>query len=344
MNSHIKSGLMDENSRELLSLSFPSKLQKPQIIQTAIILSPVMMGLIAMAEYLWLPNFESAASSNTYTYFLLILMTLWCSACVASLFKASVLAKVRYKAPFYTFVFVLLIIYDYLTLKTGRLMPPYFPSTDMILSSAIDDGAYILSCAYNSLKLLFTGYGIGAILGIITGILCGYNKKINYWIAPFLKLLGAIPSITWLPIVLVLAGSLFQGSVFVIALGVWFALTIASMTGINNIDKSYYEAAKTLGARNHQLILRIAIPCALPNIFQGLIQGMSSACTALLVAEMIGVESGLGWYITWKKSWAQFANMYAAIILICIIFIVVNCLLELIKKRVLRWQQGIIQE
>ena len=65
---------------------------------------------------------------------------------------------------------------------------------------------------------------------------------------------------------------------------------------------------------------------------------------ALMVAEMIGVKSGLGWYITWQKGWAQYGKMYAAIILICLIFVAVNFLLNLIKRRVLKWQEGVVKE
>ena len=59
---------------------------------------------------------------------------------------------------------------------------------------------------------------------------------------------------------------------------------------------------------------------------------------------MIGVESGLGWYISWQKSWAQYGKMYAAIVLICVIFVVVNALLTFIRRRVLRWQEGAVHE
>ena len=159
-----------------------------------------------------------------------------------------------------------------------------------------------------------------------------------------MKLLGAIPSTTWIPIVLVLSASLFRGSVFIIALGVWFSITLSTITGIRNIDKSYYEAARTLGASGVQLIKNVAIPSAVPSIFQGMIQAMSSACTALLVAEMIGVESGLGWYITWQKSWAEYGKMYGAIILICLIFVGVNFILGCIRSRVLRWQEWMVKE
>ena len=224
------------------------------------------------------------------------------------------------------------------------MITPYFPSIDKVLSSMVQDRAYLWECTKSSLFLLFCGYFSGLIVGLLTGIACGYNKKINYWIEPFMKLLGSIPSTTWIPIVMVLATSLFRGSVFIIALGVWFSITLATITGIRNMDKSYYEAARTLGAKEKDLILEIAIPSALPSIFQGMVQAMSSACMALMVAEMIGVESGLGWYITWQKSWAEYGKMYGAIILICCIFVTVNFLLNSIKKRVLRWQEGMLKD
>jgi NitT/TauT family transport system permease protein len=312
-------------------------------IDKFICLCPVIMGIICEMEYYLLRNHGSNYSTNTYGIFLGIFIVILLATFIVSLKNKKIYRKLRYKAPFYTFIFFLLMVYDILTLKKAILMLPYFPWVDQVLNAILSDRAYLLDCIKNSLILLFTGYICGAVSGILTGIACGYNKKINYWIAPFMKLLGAIPSTTWLPIVMVLASSLFKGSVFIIALGVWFSVTIASITGINNIDKSYYEAAKTLGAKGSQLIFKIAIPSAIPNIIQGLTQGMSSACTALLVAEMIGVESGLGWYITWQKSWAQYAKMYAAIVILCLVFVTVNGILSLIKKRVLRWQEGVVQ-
>lgn len=158
-----------------------------------------------------------------------------------------------------------------------------------------------------------------------------------------MKFLGPIPTTTWIPVIMVLAPSLYGGSVFVIALGVWFSVALATITGISKVDKDYFDAAKTLGAKERQLVFRVAVPYAIPNMFQGLTQGMMIACTALLVAEMLGTESGLGWYITWQKSWAMFANMYGAIILICIIFTLVTWVLTKINRYCTRWQEGMVQ-
>lgn len=303
---------------------------------------PIVFGLIAILEYLFFPNYDkNAVASPVYLYFLIFLLGLYIIAFFISFKNKSLRDYLSYKGPLFSFIFIVLIIYDLLTLKSQILPLPYFAWVDMIFNSMISDASFLRESLFASLRLLFTGYFIGAIIGIITGILGGYSKKINYWIDPFLKLLGPIPTTTWIPVVMVLATSLFGGAVFIIALGVWFQTTLATMTGIRNVDKSYYEAARTLGASENELVRKIAIPSATPNIFQGLISGMSSACTSLIVAEMLGVESGLGWYITWKSSWADYSAMYGAIILLALTFILVNLILKKISDRALIWQKEV---
>lgn len=329
---------------ELLEQEEKGKIKREKNLDLLIQLSPFLMGVLALLEYFYVPNHQGFEASYVYAFFLLLLLLGNGTSFLLSFRGKRQRKNYLYHAPFRALVFFLFTLYDLLTLKSNILITPYFPSIDKVLSSMVQDRAYLWECTMSSLFLLFCGYFSGLIVGLLTGIACGYNKKINYWIEPFMKLLGSIPSTTWIPIVMVLATSLFRGSVFIIALGVWFSITLATITGIRNMDKSYYEAARTLGAKEKDLILEIAIPSALPSIFQGMVQAMSSACMALMVAEMIGVESGLGWYITWQKSWAEYGKMYGAIILICCIFVSVNFLLNSIKKRVLRWQEGMLRD
>lgn len=305
-------------------------------------LFPIIFGIFAILEYLYFPNHQkNMKATPVYLYFLIFLLGLYMVFFIISFKNEKISDRLGYKSPLYAFVFAILIIYDLLTLKFAVLPLPYFAWLDMIMNSMIADKGFLLESTLASLKLLFTGYFIGAILGIITGILAGYSKKVDYWVDPFLKLLGPIPTTTWIPVVMVLATSLFGGAVFIIGLGVWFQTTLATMTGIKNVDKSYYEAAKTLGANENELVRKIAIPSASPNIFQGLISGMSSACTSLIVAEMLGVESGLGWYITWKSSWADYSSMYGAIIILALTFIIVNMILKKISSKSLKWQKEV---
>ena len=253
-------------------------------------------------------------------------------------FRAKIRELVR-SAPLTVQLPLFLMLYDIVTLKTGKLALPYFPWADRILLAIVEDRKLLLDCIAHSLVLLFAGYLSGVIAGLFCGVGAGWSGKIRYWVMPLIKVLGPIPSTTWISIILIVASSLFGGSVFMIALGVWYPVTMSALNGVSNVNKSNFEAARTFGAGRLELVFKVAIPAAMPSIFNGLTQGMGIACTALMVAEMLGVESGLGWYINWQRGWAEFAKMYGAVIIICLTFTVVNLGLTLVKKRVLRWKE-----
>lgn len=334
--------------QQLKELEEKEKTSLQKWLDRIIMILPVACGLFAIWEYWEIPN--NSPNKNPYTYVIVLVafMVAYVVYIAAGLINKArgakaLLDKIRFQAPLFSALFLLLAAYDYLTLKKGILTQPFVPCMNYILNAAWSDRAYLVECTLHTLRLLFLGYFIGVALGLLTGIACGYSEKVKYWVNPLIKFLGPIPTSTWIPIIMVVATSLFKGAVFVIALGAWFAVTVASMTGIQNVDKDYFEAARTLGASSRQLVFRVAIPYAMPSILQGCTQAMSSACIAIMIAEMMGVKAGLGFYMTWAKSWAAYDKMFAALFVICFIFTVVTKALDLVKRRVLRWQNGVVK-
>lgn len=334
--------------QELKELEEKEKTRGQKILDWIIVILPILCGTFAIWEYWEVPN----GSPNDHPLIYVGVIGVFIAAYVVYLFFAiikkgrkdkTVMDKLRYRAPLFSALFLLLTVYDYLTLKTGVLTQPFVPCLNYVFNIAWIDRAYLIECTLYTLRLLFLGYFIGIALGLVTGITCGYSEKVRYWVNPIIKFLGPIPTSTWIPIIMVVASSLFKGAVFIIALGSWFAVTVASMTGIQNVDKDYFEAARTLGASERQLVFKVAIPHAMPSILQGCTQAMSSSCVAIMIAEMMGVKAGLGWYMTWAKSWAAYDKMFAALFVICFIFTIVTKVLDMIKRRVLRWQNGVVK-
>ncbi len=333
---------------ELWELEENNKSKSQRIVDFIISLCPLFFCGMAILEYVFVPDKYPNANPERYIILLLIPTVIYMIDWAVALLQykkgnKKKFAKVRHKAPFRSAIFVLLIILDVLTLKTGMLLYPFIPWVNDIINAAILDGEQLMICTGFTLRLLFSGYFAGVILGLITGVASGYSEKVRYWVNPVVKVLGPIPTATWIPLIMILATSLMAGSVFIVGLGTWFAVTVATTTGISNVDKSYYEVARTLGSSPRQLVFNIAVPHAMPNILQGMTQGMSSACISLMIAEMLGVEAGLGWYITWAKAWASYNKMFAAIIVICIVFNIVTRILDAVKNYMLRWQIGVVK-
>jgi NitT/TauT family transport system permease protein len=132
-------------------------------------------------------------------------------------------------------------------------------------------------------------------------------------------------------------------AVGLIALAVWFPVTMLTVSGISNTRASYLDVARTLGAKQSYLIFRVAIPAAMPNIFIGLFMGLGASFLTLIVAETVGVKSGLGWYVAWAQGWAEYGKVYAALVIMAVFFSTIMTALFKLRDRVLVWQKGTIK-
>ena len=166
---------------------------------------------------------------------------------------------------------------------------------------------------------------------------------VGYWAHPILRFVGPLPATAWLPIAFFVFPSSWSASTALIALATAFPVTVLTWSGIASVNKGYYDVARTLGAKQSFLILRVAIPAALPHVFVGLFMGLSGSFAVLVVAEMLGVKSGLGWYLQWAQGWAAYANMYAALIVMAVLCSGLITGLFRLRTRLLSWQKGLVQ-
>lgn len=278
-----------------------------------------------------------------FLYFLGIALIAYVIALVASVRLPHLRQHLLVEAPFYTMLAQLLDGVNLLTAKFAVLPVIYFPAPDRVIGAMVKDFNLLLSCIAYSYSLLAISWILGVSIGVANGAWMGFNKRAEYWLWPFIKALGPIPPVAWIPIVLVLFPNMYSGSVFLIFLAVWFPTASLTLSGIHNIRNSYFEVAETLGASRRYQIWKIAIPAAMPDIFMGIFTGTCMSFIVLLTAEMIGAKYGLGWYVNWQKEMMSYANVYAGLILIATSFCLFMAVLFRIKNHILAWQKGVIK-
>lgn len=312
-------------------------------------LAAVAWGLLAALTHFW-PNLPAGFTEWAYT-------TEFATgaAAVAALLLALVLAperlaplallrrRLRPAGAWLVALALGLAAWEVLTAKLGRLPTPFFAPPQSLVEVYATDAERLAESALNSLRLLAIGIGIGALVGFVTGVLIGWSRSASYWIHPVLRVLGPVPTTALLPVSFYFFPSSWSTAVFLIALGMAFPVAILTWSGVAGVHKNFYDVARTLGASQWFLVLRVAIPAALPQVFVGLFMGLGAAFSTLVVAEMLGVKSGLGWYLTWAQGWAAYPNMYAALILMALLFSGVITLLFALRDRVLSWQKGTLK-
>src|SRR6266436_7444814 len=288
---------------------------------------------------------KKAPPLETHSYMLLFWEILGVSIVLAILRSVwtGLRRWMRHMWPIFTAAILLLGVWDAITLGFHLLPLPYFPGPAAVLRSLISDRVLLLDSTWHSLVLLLSGYMVGVLVGLISGICIGWSTPIRYWGMPMLKVVGPIPATAWIPLAMVVSPSAFVSAAGLIALAVWFPVTMLTASGISNTRAAYLDVARTLGAGRTYLIFRVAIPAAVPNIFIGLFMGLGASFLTLVVAESVGVKSGLGWYVSWAQGWAEYGKVFAALIIMAAFFSTLMTLLFKIRDRLLVWQKGIIK-
>lgn len=252
-------------------------------------------------------------------------------------------ARLRYWSPWLAALAIALLAWELVTAKLDLLPMPFFPPPQAILEVFLDDWPKLGGSTLNSLILLAGGYAIGSSVGFVLGVAIGTSKAVGYWAHPVLRFVGPLPATAWLPLAFFVLPSSWSASTFLVALATGFPVTVLTWSGVAGVNKAYLDVARTLGASRSFLILRVAIPAALPHVFVGLFMGLGGSFAVLVVAEMLGVKSGLGWYLQWAQGWAAYANMYAALIVMALMCSSLITLLFRLRDRLLAWQKGLVQ-
>ncbi len=181
-----------------------------------------------------------------------------------------------------------------------------------------DNGPNDLGIGWNlliSLRRVAIGYTLASIIAVPLGILVGISKIAFKAFNPYFQLLKPVSPLAWLPLGLYLFRDSEMTGIFIITIAsIWPTLTNTAF-GVANVDPSYLDVAKTLGASRWRTIFKVIVPAALPNIISGLRISMGISWLVIVAAEML-LGTGLGYFI-----WNEWNNLYIPNILVAIFII-----------------------
>lgn len=145
-----------------------------------------------------------------------------------------------------------------------------------------------------SLIRVMAGLFVGTVTGITMGIIMGWNRLVDTALSPIFSLLYPIPALGWLPLFMLWIGINELLPIAIIFMCSFFPVLYNTITGVRNVDKSYVQAARTLGASDLRILCTVILPLALPNIFTGLRLEAGMAWRTIIAAEMVAIPTGLG--------------------------------------------------
>ncbi|PLZ00625.1 nitrate ABC transporter permease [Burkholderia sp. WAC0059] len=185
---------------------------------------------------------------------------------------------------------------------------------------------------------VFAGMALAFVAAILTGALLSLSRFATWSLGPILHLLAPIAPIAWIPTAIVVFGIGNTTAVFIVFMGVYFILTIATLAEIARVPPEFLTVAGNLGANAPQRWLWVVLPAILPGVFTLLRTNFIAAWMAVLVAEMVGLRDGLGAIIMMGRNLFNNDLIMFGMVVIGVSGFVVDKLLGFIARYLLWWR------
>ena len=272
----------------------------------------------------------SVEGTKSYTAFLIIVIAV----------EAALLANRKKKAAIDIgiIVFAALILWEYITAKVGVKDAMLYPAPENVFNIFVTDYEKILEGVGSSLRLMGLAFALALFFGVSLGLIVGLSDRLSSTVMPIVRVISPIPPIIYSPYAVALLPSFRAASIFVITMTIFWSIFMNMVLSVRQIDRKIMDSVRTLNLNQSSMILHVLLPYSLPGIINSVSVSVSTSFLVLTAAEMIGATSGLGWYIKYNADFANFTKVIAGIFVIGVVVTVLNALISLVKRLLIRWR------
>jgi NitT/TauT family transport system permease protein len=181
------------------------------------------------------------------------------------------------------------------------------------------------------------GYGIGLGLALVLGSLIAVNRKVEFYLYPYLVMFQSMPKVALAPVMIIWFGLGLTSKIVNVAIVCFFPLLVNSIVGLRSTDPDRINLMRSLNASEWQIFYMLRIPSALPFIFAGLEVAIVLALIGAIVAEFVGAEHGLGMLIQAMTTTLDIAGQFSILLVLSLMGLTLNRIVKMIGNRVLFW-------
>ena len=222
---------------------------------------------------------------------------------------------------------------------TTGLVPAYrLPEPLTVLTAGIqlaEDGALWLHIAI-SIQRVLIGFAIGSLIGLAVAAIVGLSRAGDAFLNPILAALRAVPSLAWVPLLILWLQIGEESKITLIAIGAFFPVFTTVASALRHIDPHLVEAGRCFGLKGLSLFRTVQLPAVVPAVVSGLRLALAQAWLFLVAAELIASSMGLGFILNDSQQNGRVDRILLAIVLLALLGSLTNALLGLAEKKLLR--------
>jgi len=238
-------------------------------------------------------------------------------------------------------IFALALLALWQVLAEARVLSPiFFPSPSSTLGELarqVVRGEIWEPLRATSMRMLY-GWALASILGVVVGAAIGSSRSVREYLQPLLEFVRPLPASAIIPPAILFLGLTNKMALTVIAFGAVWPVLLASVHGFATIEPQLLEVSVALKLSQFELLRKVAIPGALPDILAGARVSLAISLILAVVTEMQASQTGLGQNILLAQRTLRSPELYAGIVSLGLIGFIANHALLIAERRLLRWR------
>jgi sulfonate transport system permease protein len=187
-----------------------------------------------------------------------------------------------------------------------------------------------------STQRVFLGFAAGAALGLLVGAIVGLSRLGDILLAPTLGALRAVPSLAWVPLLILWFKIGEESKIILIAIGAFFPVYTIVSAALRHVDRRLLEAGRAFGLRGVPLFATVQLPAVVPSVISALRLALAQAWLFLVAAELIASSMGLGFLLLDSGQNGRIDRIFLAIILLAVLGKLTDSIVGLFERWAIR--------
>lgn len=222
--------------------------------------------------------------------------------------------------------------------RVGLIDPFFFSRPSEIVRTAIvkfQSGQLLRDIRYTAFSTLL-GFLLGTLIGSVAGLLFWFSKPVALVAEPWLIVLNALPKLALAPVLVIWFGIGFSSKVILAFLMTVVVAAMSAYGGVQTVDPALETLLISLGAKRHQVFVRLVVPSALASIITGLRVNIALAMAGAIVGEFIASDRGLGRMIVYAGTVFDLKLVWVGVIVLSIVSMLMYAGVVLLEKLLMR--------
>ena len=223
----------------------------------------------------------------------------------------------------------------------GRTQNPHLlPPLSKVLSAWIElfSSGQLFQALAVSLQALVLGFLLSVLFGIPLGLLMGRYRRLEAFLKVYMTALLTVPMISFIPFLVIAFGLGLHSRVWIVFLFAFVIIAINTTAGVRNVEPGYMEMARSFGARESELFLKVILPAALPMIMAGIRLGMGRAVLGMVTSEMILAVVGFGAMLMTFGASFNSPALFATLLTIILLAVALLALVQYVDRLLTPWR------